>query len=457
MTEQEEFEFRHRLESEQGGRAVKADSAMPFGDYAKGQLDAAGHFLSGMVAAPAAGIAGLASTVIPGVDSSDVVKAVQDKLTYEPKTKSGQEITQMVETPFRKLGEWSDAAGGVVTDKTGSPALGAVVNTGVQMLPSIVFGKGAGMLRNSAAENAAANSVKNATMRKAVESGYRIPPSELAQSAPAKAAMEILEGAGGKVAMQQTASILNNKTLVNAVRKDIGIPGEGQISAEELADAKQPHFDVYDEAGNVSPRAQAAKEAWRKANYEEKRQRNYYRRSGDPKAEDAADAAKADASAQMQTIESEAVAAGKPDLVQRLRDARVALGKIGTVERALNETTGEVSASSLKSAKDAGVPLQGGMLQGANLSKAFKNKLTQPGVIQPGVSKLDAVLGAAAAIAKGPKGVALTGIPYAVRRTLLSKPVQKMMAPPEKIEPMSNIEQLKRAAILSALQQSGEQ
>lgn len=73
-------------------------------------------------------------------------EATQNALTYQPKSTLGQKVVGGMEYPFKKLGEAGDVAGEKVSQVTGSPALGAATNVGVNLLPAAV-GKGAGMLR----------------------------------------------------------------------------------------------------------------------------------------------------------------------------------------------------------------------------------------------------------------------------------------------------------------------
>lgn len=126
-------------------------------------------FLTGAVAAPVAGLAGIATGAtnalgLTNTPAADVVENVQSGLTYQPRTEGGKEISGAIEYPFQKLGEGADAAGRKVTDVTGSPAAGAAVNTAIQAAPALL-GKGAGMLRTglrgeAGAAEAAANASK---------------------------------------------------------------------------------------------------------------------------------------------------------------------------------------------------------------------------------------------------------------------------------------------------------
>src|SRR3990167_2705425 len=110
-----------------------------------GDYEAAGSVLSGLVAAPVAGIAGLGASVIPGVKAGDVVNKVQAGLTYEPRTKAGQETLENVMVPFELLQKGIHKAGEAGFEATGSPAVGAgietAINAGMLLLPFKLKGK----------------------------------------------------------------------------------------------------------------------------------------------------------------------------------------------------------------------------------------------------------------------------------------------------------------------------
>lgn len=104
------------------------------------------HLATGAVATPIAGLSGLVS----GMDA-DVVRKVQDLLTYEPKTRGGRAATDVITYPLQKVGEAADWAGGKTAEVTGSPALGAGVNTALQMIVPTLAAKGAGKLSGTPA------------------------------------------------------------------------------------------------------------------------------------------------------------------------------------------------------------------------------------------------------------------------------------------------------------------
>lgn len=98
--------------------------------------DAGMHLLSSMIAAPASGIAGL-------FGGADAVERVSEALTYQPRTIEGQKVANVVAWPFEKLAQFGDYVGGGAAEASGSPGLGAGINTAIQAIPSI-FLKGRG-------------------------------------------------------------------------------------------------------------------------------------------------------------------------------------------------------------------------------------------------------------------------------------------------------------------------
>lgn len=93
--------------------------------------------MSGAVAGPVSGIAGIAGSLLPGPEGqgADWVRRVQQGMTYSPASEAGRAATDLISYPFRKLGEAAQYAGGAVTDATGSPLAGTVVDTAIQSAP----------------------------------------------------------------------------------------------------------------------------------------------------------------------------------------------------------------------------------------------------------------------------------------------------------------------------------
>jgi hypothetical protein len=107
------------------------------------QFETALNAGTGMLATPVAGLAGIAQGAKnffnPGMDAGDRVSRVQSALTYEPASAGGKELTEAVQAPFALLAKGADKAGSYVAEKTGSPAIGTAVNTGINMAPALLF------------------------------------------------------------------------------------------------------------------------------------------------------------------------------------------------------------------------------------------------------------------------------------------------------------------------------
>ena len=247
-------------------------------------------------------------------------------------------------------------------------------------------------------------------------------------------------------------SARNAQTVNAGVRTDAAIPGRGQIAEADIDAAMAPHFQVYEQARNVSPAARQVVDMWRDALFERQRQNTFYQRSANPAAQDAAAAAGQRANILSQMIEAEARSVGQPQLATQLGESRVALGRIGTVERSLNEATGNVNAQSLRQARDRGVPIQNSpnMNRAANVSEAFRGRLTQPPPVKAqNQSAAATIIGALGGI----KGMAMLGLPWAMRQVLMSRPVQAAARPRVPDAPLTAANELNRGAAIAAMQQ----
>lgn len=107
-----------------------------FGQQALGALETAAAIGSGIIAEPAAGVAGLATSLIPGLEpgaGAGVVEGVKERLTFSPRTEAGQAQLQAVGETLAPLGEALGSAeeflGGGTLELTGSPALAAAAAT----------------------------------------------------------------------------------------------------------------------------------------------------------------------------------------------------------------------------------------------------------------------------------------------------------------------------------------
>jgi hypothetical protein len=100
------------------------------------------------VALPVAGLAGLATEAAHAVGltdkhGADVVHAVGDALTYQPRGELGQAATAAVMAPFEKLHEAATWAGEKTQDATGSPAAATAAHTLIEGVLPLAIGPAA--------------------------------------------------------------------------------------------------------------------------------------------------------------------------------------------------------------------------------------------------------------------------------------------------------------------------
>lgn len=107
---------------------------------------------SSAIATPIAGLLGLGAmgTRAAGLtesDPADVVRRVQEVLTFQPRTRAGQVATGAISYPFEKLAQGADWVGQTTLEATDSPVAATAVNTGIQSLPALLMRRGRGPSR----------------------------------------------------------------------------------------------------------------------------------------------------------------------------------------------------------------------------------------------------------------------------------------------------------------------
>lgn len=144
-----------------------AETETSLADDIIGGAEVAASLVSGAVAEPISGIAGIAQSLNPFADEgagADAVKATQEALTYQPRTDAGQQMQQSVGEALKPVGEAIQGAekylGDTAYDITGSPAVAAAATT----LPTlagealgVAAGRGAIRSANKASDRAGEN------------------------------------------------------------------------------------------------------------------------------------------------------------------------------------------------------------------------------------------------------------------------------------------------------------
>ena len=237
------------------------------------------HNVTSMFASPAAGIAGLDTAAaraagVTDANPASVIEGVQQAGTYQPRTPGGQALTKLGGLLPGLITKGADATGQAASDATNSPALGAAVNTGVQMLPALLMrGRAPKVVENvsrratapdaAARPAAAAEKPPAAAQRPAgLASVSEAAPSLEKLKTDAQAAYKRAEDAGIKISdfsfKRLKGRILNevgsklNPTLhpdTTAAIKDI-VNTKGEISLEKLDQLRQVARDAE---GSIKP------------------------------------------------------------------------------------------------------------------------------------------------------------------------------------------------------------
>lgn len=242
-----------------GQATAKSDGLL--GSYYGATLEPALALGSSMVAAPIAGIAGigqgLKNLVSPGMPAGNRTQAMQEAMTYQPRTQIGQAMTGAAAYPFEKLAQFGDYVGSGLAQSAdpnanivrrperaniprrmeGSPLAGAVANTVIQSFPALLarrVGGNAGARPSpvlppaTTGEGTAASETASAARRGAgLAKVSEAAPTKEALKEAATAAYKRAEEAGAIIsqdaltrAQQRIASALENDRLDSTLHPD---------------------------------------------------------------------------------------------------------------------------------------------------------------------------------------------------------------------------------------------
>lgn len=216
-----------------------SETALSLGTGTLGQL--AGGF---------AGIGqGLKNLVSPSMPAGERVQQIQDAMTYQPRSEGGKAIAGALDATLGMFPRAADRAGEAVANFTGSPAIGAAVNTGIQALPMAIspalkgpVGRAAAASTAEAAKATALAVPKTDAIIAAKQAGYVIPPAEANPSLPNR----IIEGFAGQSKVQQLASTKNQSVSNDLVRQGLGIPADTPLSVDAFSAVRKAAGNAYD-------------------------------------------------------------------------------------------------------------------------------------------------------------------------------------------------------------------
>jgi hypothetical protein len=312
-----------------------------------------------------------------------------------------------------------------------------------------------------------------AVLEKAQQAGYVVPPATTNPTGLNK----VLEGIAGKLTTAQAASAKNMGVTNKLAARALGLPEDQPISTEAIRQVRQRAAQGYDairNAGTITKDAEFAADLG-KITAKFRGAAKDYPGLGNSEVDDivkaidqdavGADSA-VDAIAILRERADDAFAAGKgslgkaykdasraiEDMIERnlaaqgqagaavlnaFREARQMIAKTYTVEKSLNATTGNVSATKLGQQVGRGKPLTGDLRTAGQFSQAFPKAAREFNESLPGISPLDFyATGGAAAVTNQPWYLLYPFARQATRNALLS-PLGQRLAVPSQGGPIS--------------------
>lgn len=343
-------------------------------------------------------------------------------------------------------------AGSMVAEKIGGPQWAGVG----ALTPSAATAAFNAARAPTLARQEAQNTVRDATLRPAQDAGYVLPPSAIKPTAVGNA----IESFAGKTALKQEAEIRNQQVTNALVRRELRMPENAPITEESLNALRTQAAAPYREVAAISPMADRILQRLRDARAEATVNFRHYDMTGTPQSLRDARAADAQATTLERVLERQASAAGRPELVPQLREARTFIAKTYDVERALNVGNGNVDARLIGRAVDRGRPLTGNLETIGRFAEAAPQFTREASKVpNPGTSAINA--GASALLGYegfqhlGPYGLGLAAIPFArggLRHGLLSDAYQSRFNRPDytpNMQPQGTLEAIIQQVLLA--------
>ena len=361
-------------------------------------------------------------------------------------------------------------SGGALTEGgIGDRAIGAAFGAGGGVVGKGIgdaLGAGARWLMNyratQLAAQQAANAQKDAAVQVATNSGYVIPPADVKPSF----INELLNGISGKIKTAQEASARNQGVTNDLAKKAVGLSPSDALNAATLNGVRKQAGQAYDAVSNagtivpgksytdaldaiVAPYMSAAKsfpnakvspvvaeiEALRTPAFDAadavakiKLLRSDADAAYASGAKDVGKSLKAGADALEQAIDDHLAAMGPTRALADFRAARQLIAKTYSVQKGLNDTTGDVAASALAKQLAKGAPLSGDLKTIAQVGQAFPKATQLLKEAPKAISPLDFATAGISAASTGNAGMAgMLAARPAIRSIMLSKPYQSMM------------------------------
>jgi len=471
MNENEEFEFRLRMEKE-AQSAPPSTARVALQSAAKGAASVPDLFLGAPAQAFNLGSAGIgyaagelgrpditAQMPIAGPAFTQPVRSGLEaagaiRPEFEPQTAGQRILGRALETAPSFALSPAQGVKGLVGNLATGAASGLASGLTKEATGSELAAGVAGMLtpfavqRLVTAGKSKLEPVAGDTLKEARQAGYVVPPSIVKPTT----GTNVMERIAGKASVSQEASMRNQQVTNNLAAKAIGLPEGTPITKDTLQAVRDKAGQVYQKIDELAPtiemewfprfhernlgeqlkQARADATAWYKS-YAAKPMPSFLKKAQQYDA--LADSLESD-------IERIAKASGQPNLLSELKEARILYAKTYDIERALIPGTGNVSASAignlLKTAK--GKKVTGELEVIGKFAKAFPREARESvSVPSPSISGTDAlssaILGMEGYGMAGRTGILAAGLPYLrvpARSAVLSKPIQnRLIAQPK--------------------------
>jgi hypothetical protein len=209
---------------------------------------------SGMVAAPASGLAGIAGSVLPGPEGQGAAwtQKVGKALTYEPKTTGGKNAMKAFNFAPEQLDKLATRMADRVADHGGSPAESAFIKTLIEGVPLILGGKGVRAVSEEGSLGLPATlggkATVNPVVKRLADEGVTMTPGQRRGGV----ANALEEKVGSflppvKDARAKAVEQWNDARLNEALKDAGGAPlPKGTTGRDAIAHAKQEMEDRYD-------------------------------------------------------------------------------------------------------------------------------------------------------------------------------------------------------------------
>jgi hypothetical protein len=224
-----------------------------------GALENGAHLVSGAIGGMGGGLNYLATLAATGGDTDaakNAQEATQQALTYQPRTDAGKQLAGAIDSAMSVVPKGANAAGSFVADKTGSPALGAAVNTGINAVP-ILFGlkRGVGATAKAVTSSQAAADAAAAASKlppttpaelaaQSINNGKNVGYTTTPNFDPASTFADRLgQGIAGKAQVEQAARV-QNQPVTNALgARAVGLPPQALVTQTALQQLRQAAID----------------------------------------------------------------------------------------------------------------------------------------------------------------------------------------------------------------------